>query len=213
MAKSKLKHFKEMDTFSNVFQLNKTLRGKWNTEVFKNNNPITLELACGQGEYTVALAQQHIHRNFIGVDVKGARIYRGAKKSLELQLHNAAFLRGQIDHIAEYFDANEVSEIWILFPDPFLSIPKQKKRLTSPQFLHRYKQILKPMSLLHLKTDSKVLYDYTMEILQKENLTIEFATEDLYANQLPDEVLATKTYYENANISRAETMKYIRWRM
>ena len=213
MAKSKLKHFKEMDTFSNVFQLNKTLRGKWNTEVFKNNNPITLELACGQGEYTVALAQQHSNRNFIGVDVKGARIYKGAKKSLELQLNNAAFLRGQIDHIAEFFDTNEVSEIWILFPDPFLSIPKQKKRLTSPQFLHRYKQILKPMSLLHLKTDSKVLYDYTMEILQKENLTIEFATDDLYANQLPDEVLATKTYYENANISRAETMKYIRWRM
>ena len=178
MAKSKLKHFREMDSFSNVFQLNIELKGKWCCKVFKNQNPITLELACGQGEYTVALSALHPKQNFIGMDVKGARIYRGAKKCLEEGRSNAAFLRGQIDHIAEYFGEGEVSEIWILFPDPFLSIPKQKKRLTSPQFLNRYKQILKHNSTLHLKTDSAVLYDYTLQTLKVEKCEVEFATDD-----------------------------------
>lgn len=213
MAKSKLKHFREMDAFENVFQLQKNLRGKWHQQVFKNQNPITLELACGQGEYTVALSALHPDRNFVGVDIKGARIYRGAKKCLEEKRTNAAFLRAQIDHIAEYFDEGEVSEIWLLFPDPFLGEAKHKKRLTSPPFLQRYRQILRPGSLLHLKTDSMVLYEYTLKTLAEENCIIEFATADLYAQPLPDEVLATKTFYEITNISRSPTMKYIRWKM
>jgi len=163
LGKNKLKHLDELQTFSNVFQLQRDLKGKWNEFVFQNSNPITLELACGKGEYTLALARKFPQRNFIGIDIKGARIWRGARTALEEKIPNVAFLRTYIDHLEEYFSPGEVEEIWITFPDPYHEKSKARKRLTSEKFLPRYKTILKPGGFIHLKTDDMQLYQFTLE--------------------------------------------------
>jgi tRNA (guanine-N7-)-methyltransferase len=221
--RNKLKKFAELLDFPNVFEaIDKDtskllgekgalidLKGKWHELVFKNNHPITLELACGRGEYSVALGGLFPERNFIGVDIKGARIYQGAKAALTEGLHNVAFLRTRIEMIQKYFSANEIDEIWITFPDPFLRESKSNRRLTSPYFLNQYKTFLKPKTLIHLKTDSPVLYDFTLEILRStEGVTIHTQSEDIYANLLIMKELEIKTYYEKKNIA-GSTIKYI----
>lgn len=204
--KKKLKRFAEIDQFSNVLALvqrgpqveplNK--RGLWNKEVFKNLNPIVLELGCGKGEYTVGLAQKYKNKNFIGADLKGNRIWVGAKKALDDKIDNAAFLRTRIENIQLAFGADEVSEIWITFPDPQPQKPRERKRLTHPRFLEKYKQILKPGGIIHLKTDSKPLYDYTLEVIQEQKLNLLSNTDNLYASNDPrfEDAASIHTHYE-----------------
>lgn len=213
MRKNKLERWSELITFPNVFQLDKSKRGKWKEEVFKNKNPITIELACGGGEYTVALAQKFPGRNFIGIDKKGARIYKGAKQALQLNLPNALFLRGHVDHLPEYFSENEIEEIWITFPDPYLSSTKSKKRLTSSKFISLYRQVLIPDGFVHLKTDSDFLYQFTLDTLNELKLPLHFQTDNLYAAALPDEILEVKTFYEKMHLAEGRTIKYVSFRL
>ncbi|MBP7183928.1 MAG: tRNA (guanosine(46)-N7)-methyltransferase TrmB [Saprospiraceae bacterium] len=187
-------------------------KGCWNTEHFHNALPITLELACGGGEYTVALAKANPERNFIGIDIKGARIWKGATQALDEQLTNVAFLRTRIEIIEQFFGENEVDEIWITFPDPFLRESKSNKRLTSPPFLERYRKILKPNAIVHLKTDSPELYDFTMETLQSDPRSkIIYNNADIYAGPLLDDALLIKTKYELMHLAVGKTIKYIRF--
>ena len=209
MGKKKRIRLAEMESFPNVFQLRRDLKGTWNETVFRNQQPIALELACGKGEYTLALAKRHADRNFIGIDIKGPRIWRGAKTALNDQLNNVAFLRTYIDHITDYFTAGEVSEIWILFPDPYREKSKARKRLTSPLVLERYKQIIKPGGRIHLKTDDLQLYQFTLESLTEAKAQIWFNTADLYAAPLPDEVLQEKTFYEQMHLRAGKKIKFI----
>ncbi len=211
MAKKKLLHLAELETFTNVFQLRKDLKGRWNAEVFKNENPITLELACGKGEYTLALAKKYTDRNLIGIDIKGARLWKGAKKGLEEQLNNAVFLRTYIDHITDYFEENEVAEIWITFPDPYPERSNARKRLTSQMFLSRYRQILKPSGFIHLKTDDLTFYRFTLDTISQLNYNLDFFTENLYNSNMPDEILFVKTFYELQHLANGRTIKYIRF--
>src|SRR3954468_5439933 len=172
MGKDKLRRFAEIETFSNVLQLDagKVYKGQWSDGFFKNNNPVVVELACGKGEYTVNLAQMFPDKNFIGIDYKGNRIWRGAKTALEDGVNNVAFLRMQIENLVDYFAPGEVDEIWITFPDPQPQLSREKKRLTSPRFLQMYRQILKPGGMIHLKTDNDQLYQYTLQIIEDEGL-------------------------------------------
>jgi len=214
MGKDKLRKFAEIDTFANVLQLDvgKAMKGQWAAKHFGNTHPVVLELACGKGEYTVNLAKQFPERNFIGVDYKGNRIWRGAKTALEEGIHNVAFLRIQIETILDYFAANEVSEIWITFPDPQPQKSREKKRLTHPSFLANYQQILTPGGVLHLKTDNDGLFAYTLEKLAEANTGILAQTTDLYRSDLVDEVLSIKTYYEKKYLQIAKNINYVKWR-
>ncbi len=220
MAKNKLRKFLEMKSWENVFeptlelnpQENFPLKGKWNTDYFKNSNPIVLELGCGKGEYAVGLAQHYQDKNFIGVDIKGARMYIGAKEARDLNLSNVAFLRTKIDFIESYFDTNEIDEIWLTFSDP--QPIKPRKRLTSEQFVKRYKSILKPGGIIHLKTDSDVLFDSTEEQIQEHQYEVIEFTRDLYAS-LPEnlnptirEILHIKTHYEKLFTAKGSVIKY-----
>ena len=219
MGKNKLKKFGEMETFPNVFQypfaeLQKgpfPLKGKWNTEFFKNDNPIVLELGCGKGEYAVGMAKKFADRNFIGVDIKGARMWTGAKQSVQEGIANVAFLRTSIELIASFFEAGEVSEIWITFPDP--QMQKVNKRLTSTRFMQLYRQILKDGGLVHLKTDSPFLYAYTDAIFIMNCFSTEFNTDDLYHSGLADDILEIRTFYERQWLARGLTIKYINWHL
>lgn len=211
MSKNKLKHLAELQTFQNVYQLRKDLKGKWKELVFRNSHTITLELACGKGEYTLALARRFPERNFIGIDIKGPRIWRGAKTALEEKILNAVFLRAQIDHLTDYFEDGEVDEIWITFPDPYMQKSKTRKRLTSSLFLDRYRQVLKPGGLLHLKTDDLQFYQFTIETIQQHRGSILFQSADLYAEELPDETLAVKTFYELQHLANQKTIKYLKF--
>src|SRR5665213_3081039 len=198
MGKDKLRRFAEIDTFSNVVQLDagKPYKGKWAPEFFKNDKPVVLELACGKGEYTVNLGQLFPQKNFIGIDYKGNRIWRGAKTALEDGVNNVSFLRIQIETILDYFGESEVDEIWITFPDPQPQLSREKKRLTSPRFLEKYKHILKSGGTVNLKTDNDDFYAYTAEKITEQNLDLHIQTEDLYHSEYADEVLSIKTYYE-----------------
>lgn len=210
MGQKKLIRFEELKTFPNVLQYPKEIKGKWK-EFFHNNNPIILELACGKGEYTVGLAALYPQRNFIGIDLKGNRIWVGAKKSLLQHLTNAAFLRIQIDKIADFFSAGEVAEIWITFPDPQLRTGKAKKRLTHLKFLRLYKQILQPGGCIHLKTDSPVLYDFTKLVIEKYGCALHEDINDLYSNsEIPDE-LKIKTHYESLDIAGSNRVHYLKF--
>ena len=182
MAQKKLLRFKEIKTFSNVFEYPENMQGKWN-EFFKNDNPIILELACGKGEYTIGLAQLYPGKNFIGIDIKGNRMWAGAKTALRNKMMNVGFLRTQIDKINQYFSNNEADEIWITFPDPYLRKSKAKKRLTHPKFLRMYKQFLKPGGLIHLKTDSPDLYQFTKTVIEIYGLKTISDINDLYKNE------------------------------
>ncbi len=224
--RNKLFKFAEILTYPNVFEnpdfhdphligLNGEkveMKGKWDELYFKNGNPIILELACGRGEYSYALGKTFPDKNFIGVDIKGARIYQGAKKTLEANLQNVAFLRTKIELIDHFFETNEISEIWITFPDPFLRESKANKRLTSPRFLDLYRKILKSNGLIHLKTDDPTLFEYSLETLKEDpNAKILYQDDDIYTKPLPEVALEIKTYYEIQHLSKGRKIKYIRF--
>lgn len=209
MAKKKLLHFKELETFPNVFQETVDLKGRWHSDYFENDHPIVLELACGKGEYTVELARRYPEKNFIGLDIKGARLWRGAKTALDDNLTNVAFLRVYIQFITEFFAQDEVSEIWITFPDPYLKHRKSNKRLTSPFFLNLYRKVLKKDGLIHLKTDSQVLFDFTLSMIESEQCTLHQVISDVYDLSVENEILAIKTFYEKKHLQVGKTIKYI----
>jgi len=213
VGKDKLKRFAEIDTFSNVFQLDvgKALKGQWAKGFFNNANPVVLELACGKGEYTVNLAQMFPSKNFIGVDYKGNRIWRGAKTALEESVINVAFLRIQIENILDYFAPGEVDEIWITFPDPQPQISREKKRLTSPRFLNKYKHMLTDGGCINLKTDNDDLHAYTAEKIGEMELNLHIKTEDLYNSEYADEVLSIKTYYEKKYLKHNKNINYLKF--
>jgi len=208
MAHKKLIRFAELKTFSNVLENPTGMPGKW-AEFFSNNNPIILELACGKGEYAVGLGELHADKNFIGIDLKGNRIWVGAKKALQQGLKNVAFLRTQIDKINEHFAKEEVSEIWITFPDPQLRLSKAKKRLTHPKFLRMYQQLLKRGGLIHLKTDSPDLYSFTKKVIELYNCITVTDMNNVYASEPVPEVLKIKTHYESLDIAGSNRIHYL----
>ena len=210
MGQKKLMRFEAIKSFPNVFQYPLNMAGNWKN-VFKNDHPVTLELACGKGEYTVALARMYPGRNFIGVDLKGNRLYIGAKKCIEETITNAAFMRTQIGKINEYFNAGEVEEIWITFPDPQLRKSKAKKRLTHPSFLRLYQEFLKPGGLIHLKTDSPELYSFTQLVIELYGLTQYVASDDIYTSDFLNDELKIRTHYEGLDIAGSKRIHYLRF--
>jgi len=208
MGQKKLLRFAELDTFPNVLQFPKEMAGKWNS-FFKNNNPITLELACGKGEYAVGLGQLYPGKNFIGIDLKGNRIWVGAKKALQNNLTNVAFLRTEIDQLTEYFSESEVADIWITFPDPQLRRSKAKKRLTHPKFLRLYKQFLVPGGLIHLKTDSPDLYEFTKKVMELYGCLSIKDSDNIYKEETVAEELKIKTHYELLDIAGSKRIHYL----
>ena len=213
MGKDKLRKFAEVATFKNVVQLDAGFeyKGQWASNFFGNDKPIILELACGKGEYTVNLAKMFPDHNFIGIDYKGNRIWRGAKTALEDGVENVGFLRIQIETILEHFAENEISEIWITFPDPQPQDSREKKRLTNPKFLERYKIILKEDGIMHLKTDSDGFFVYTLEQIEALGLTKFKETKDLYKSDLVNDVLSIKTYYERKYLAVDKNINYVQW--
>lgn len=213
MGKDKLRKFAEINTFPNVYQLEagKELKGQWGKAHFKNNNPIVLELACGKGEYSVNMAKLFPEKNFIGIDYKGNRIWRGARTGVDENIPNLAFLRIQIEGILEYFDTAEIDEIWITFPDPQPQDSREKKRLTFPGFLDKYKQLLKPGGKINLKTDNDGLYAYTAEKVEELGLICHKSTEQLYLSEHYDEVLKIKTHYERIYLKHDKNINYIQF--
>lgn len=221
-SKNKLKRFKENESFGNVIQPVRdelvkqefALKGAWNSAFFKNNNLLVLELGCGKGEYTVALAQQYPNKNFVGIDIKGARFWRGAKTAVETQLNNVAFLRTQIELIEFAFGNNEVDEIWITFPDPQIKYKRTKHRMTNMEFLERYKRILKPDGIVNLKTDSEFMHGYTLGLLHGLGHEILYANHDVYNNHgSPDEVTSIQTFYEGQYLKQNKPITYIKFKM
>src|SRR5688572_20236497 len=208
MGQKKLIRFEELKTFPNVLQYPENMAGNWN-EFWKNNNPIVLELACGKGEYAVGLGKLYPDKNFIGIDLKGNRIWVGAKKALQQNLKNVAFLRTQIDQVGDYFSTNEVDSIWITFPDPQLRKSKAKKRLTHPKFLRIYQQFLIPGGLIHLKTDSPDLYEFTKLVIQLYNCVLHTDFDDTYKETAIPEELRIKTHYESLDIAGSNRIHYL----
>ncbi|MDL2277219.1 tRNA (guanosine(46)-N7)-methyltransferase TrmB [Parabacteroides sp. OttesenSCG-928-G07] len=217
MGKNKLAKFDDMTEFPHVFQYpfaalqeqGFEMKGQWNELFFKNNHPIVLELGCGKGEYTVGLGRLFPEKNFIGVDIKGARMWSGAKESFESGMENVAFLRTSIELIAHFFAAGEVSEIWLTFPDP--QMKKVNKRLTSTRFIRLYREILTENGIIHLKTDSNFMYTYTSELVKANDFPVRFQTDDLYKSNLTDAILSIQTYYEQQWIDRGLNIKYIQF--
>ena len=221
-SKNKLKRFSENETFTNVFQPTREevvgnefpLRGKWNSEFFKNDNPIVLELGCGKGEYSVGLAERFPEKNFIGIDIKGARFWRGAKTAVESGMNNVAFVRTQIELINHIFAENEVSEIWITFPDPQIKYKRTKHRMTNAEFLDRYKKILKPNGFMHLKTDSEFMHGYTLGLLHGLGHEVIYANHNIYKNEgAPAEVTGIQTFYESQYLEVNKPITYIKFRI
>lgn len=231
MGKNKLKKFAEMETFHNVFQCGAretlegnpvvAMRGKWHEEYFHNDNPIVLELGCGRGEYTVGLAARYPDKNYIGIDIKGARMWAGAKQAELAGMKNVAFLRTNIEMLTHFFAPNEVAEIWITFPDP--QMKKATKRLTSTYFMQRYAELLQENGLIHLKTDSPFLYTYTQAMVKENKYPLLVDTADLYDKSQESEVgnresgveeaKALQTHYEHQWLDRGLTIKYLRWQL
>ena len=213
MGKDKLRRFAEIAEFKNVIQLDqgKPYNGKWSNDFFKNENPLVLELACGKGEYTVNLATLFPDKNFIGIDYKGNRIWRGAKTAIEEGIDNVGFLRIQIETLLEYFGPAEVDEIWITFPDPQPQLSREKKRLTSQRFLDMYKLVLKPGGKVNLKTDNDGLHAYTVEKIAELGLNKHIQTEDLYHSEYANEVLSIKTYYERKYLKFDKNINYVQF--
>ncbi|KAA6317233.1 tRNA (guanine-N(7)-)-methyltransferase [termite gut metagenome] len=217
MGKNKLQKFADMATYPHVFEypysvaenVSFEMQGNWNNYFFKNNHPIVLELGCGRGEYTVGLGKLFPDKNFIAVDIKGARMWSGASESLEARMTNVAFLRTNIEIIDRFFAENEISEIWLTFPDP--QMKKATKRLTSTYFMERYRKFLIPSGIIHLKTDSNFLFTYTRCLIEENRLPVEFITEDLYHSDLADDILSIKTYYEQQWIARGLNIKYAKF--
>jgi len=217
MGKDKLKRFKENSSFTNLIQPkiifppeDHALRGNWKKDFFKNNNPIVLELGCGRGEYTLNLAAKFPEINFIGIDWKGARLWRGAKTSFEEKILNAGFLRIQIENIFAFFASDEVDEIWITFPDPHVLKSRERKRLTSHRFLNLYRKFMIPNGIVNLKTDNRQLYDFTLEVLASEKCEVLASNDNLYQSEV-DEVLSIKTTYEKIWLKEGAKICYVRF--
>ena len=221
-SKNKLKRFKENETFDNVVQPSReeitnndfSLKGNWAKDFFKNDLPIVLELGCGKGEYSVGLAKMYPEKNFLGVDIKGARFWRGAKTALEEDMKNVGFLRTQIELIDLIFAENEVDEIWITFPDPQIKYKRTKHRLTNTEFLQKYKKVLKPEGVVNLKTDSEFMHGYTLGLLHGEGHEILHANHDVYKNDYsPQEVVGIQTFYESQYLEEKKKITYIKFRV
>tara|TARA_R100000789_G_scaffold24031_1_gene27016 strand:- start:423 stop:1097 length:675 start_codon:yes stop_codon:yes gene_type:complete len=221
-SKNKLRRFRENETFENVIQPSReelekdqfSLKGNWNKDFFKNDNPIVLELGCGKGEYTIGLSKQDSAKNFIGIDIKGARFWRGAKTAIEEDLENVAFLRTQIELIDRVFAENEVDEIWITFPDPQIKYKRTKHRLTNAEFLQKYKHILKAEGLVNLKTDSEFMHGYTLGLLHGEGHEILYSHHDIYKNEYsPKAVREIQTFYEKQYLDQGKPITYIQFRI
>ena len=223
MAKRKLQRFAENATFNHFFQplweelaAGFPLRGKWNSDFFGNNNPVIIEMGCGKGEYTVDLSDKYPERNFIGIDKKGARMWRGAKTSIEDNRKNVAFVRTRAENICMVFGPGEIDEIWITFPEPQPNSPRHSKRFTSPEFISRYRKMLKPGGIIHLKTDSDLFYTYTLEVISESGHNLLYSNGDLYANPSDPEVkdvVDVQTHYEKIWLSQGLTIKYLRFRL
>ena len=221
-SKNKLKRFNENVTFANVVQPKRdelvngefNLKGQWNSSFFKNNNPLILELGCGKGEYTIGLAKKYPNKNFIGIDIKGARFWRGAKTAVEEGIENAAFLRTQIELIEYAFAEKEVDEIWITFPDPQIKYKRTKHRMTNSEFLERYKKILKPDGVVNLKTDSEFMHGYTLGLLHGAGHEVLYANHNVYKQEgSPEEVTAIQTFYESQYLEKNKAITYIRFKI
>jgi tRNA (guanine-N7-)-methyltransferase len=220
VGKNKLARWTELGTYDNVIQPeigdvfanDHPIKGKWNEMLFKNKNPIVLELGCGKGEYTVGLASSFPDKNYIGIDIKGARMWRGAKTANEQSLKNVAFLRTRIEFINSFFSADEVDEIWITFPDPHPGRRNSNKRLTSPWFLNSYRNFLKNKGLVHLKTDNKELYDFTYKVINGNNLEKILSTNDLYSEK-PENIISFRTHYENIFLKAGLKINYLSFRL
>ena len=221
-SKNKLKRFNENETFSNVFQptrdelvkSNYKLKGHWRTEVFKNDNPLVLELGCGKGEYSVALAEKYPNINFVGIDIKGARFWRGAKTAIEKNIPNVAFLRTQIELIDHAFSEHEVDEIWITFPDPQIKYKRTKHRMTNATFLKRNKHILKPEGVVNLKTDSEFMHGYTLGLLHGAGHDVLYANHNIYKQEgSPEDVVSIQTFYESQYLEQNKPITYIRFKI
>ncbi len=221
-SKNKLKRFRENETFSNVIQPEREdsvlkdfeLKGKWGSDFFKNDNSIVLELGCGKGEYSIGLAERYPNKNFIGIDIKGARFWRGAKTAIEEGITNVAFLRTQIELIENFFEEGEVSEIWITFPDPQIKYKRTKHRLTNSDFLQRYKRILKADGVMNLKTDSEFMHGYTLGLLHGEGHEVLYANHNVYVNEGSPEVVTTiQTFYEKQYLEKQKPITYIQFKI
>lgn len=221
-SKNKLKRFRENETFDNVIQPTREelvnnsfdIKGHWNQKMFKNDHPLVLELGCGKGEYSVALGKRYPNKNFIGIDIKGARFWRGAKTALEEGIDNVAFLRTQIELIDHAFAENEVDEIWITFPDPQIKYKRTKHRMTNLEFLKRYKKILKPDGVIHLKTDSEFMHGYTLGLLHGAGHEVLYANHNVYRQEgSPDEVTSIQTHYESIYLEKNKPITYIRFKI
>lgn len=221
-SKNKLKRFKENESFTNVIEPTREevvsgdfkWKGNWNKEFFKNDNPIILELGCGKGEYSVGLAERYPNKNFIGIDIKGARFWRGAKTAVENELNNVGFLRTQIELLEYCFAENEVDEIWITFPDPQIKYKRTKHRMTNSEFLQRYKKILKPNGIMNLKTDSEFMHGYTLGLLHGEGHEVLYANHNVYKNEgAPEVVTAIQTFYEKQYLAINKAITYIQFRI
>ncbi|BFG70722.1 tRNA (guanosine(46)-N7)-methyltransferase TrmB [Sediminibacterium sp. KACHI17] len=212
MGQKKLIRFEAIKGFENVLEYPEGMQGKWK-EFFKNDHPLTLELACGKGEYAVGLGRMYPDRNFIGIDIKGNRIWRGAKTALDEGLKHVAFIRSHMDKITQYFQPGEVSEIWITFPDPQLRTSRAKKRLTHPKFLRLYQQILSSGGLIHLKTDSPDLYQFTLLVIQLYGLTLVEQSDNVYAQASIKPELCIKTHYEGLDIAQSNRIHYLCFRL
>lgn len=226
MGRNKLGKFDDLLQFKNVLEnfdhgdhlltwyddIKLNPRGQWNSQIFKKDQPITLELACGKGEYAVGLAERYPDRNFVGVDIKGARMWKGASYSLENKLDNVVFLRTRIEFISKFFEQHEVDEIWITFADPFLKAKKSNRRLTSPIFLSYYKEILSKTGTINLKTDSNILYYFTISVLnQISDINILYQNNDIYALPLAYPELDIKTYYEQSHLEGGRKIKFVKF--
>ena len=221
-SKNKLKRFEENDTFDNVFQPTReevvgelfALKGKWNSDFFKNDHPIIVELGCGKGEYAVGLAERNPNKNYIGIDVKGARFWRGAKSAVEAKMTNVAFVRTQIELVDFIFANQEVDEIWITFPDPQIKYKRTKHRMTNSEFLELYKKILKPDGIVNLKTDSEFMHGYTLGLLHGEGHEVLYANHNVYVNEgSPKEVTDFQTFYEKQYLAVNKAITYIKFKI
>jgi tRNA (guanine-N7-)-methyltransferase len=217
VGKNKLARWTEFGSYNNVIQpsiddvtgKDHPVKGKWRSEIFKNENPLVLELGCGKGEYSVGMANKFPEKNFIGIDIKGARMWRGAKTANEQNLNNIAFLRTRIEFINSFFATDEIDEIWVTFPDPHPGGRNANKRLTSPWFLNIYRNFLKSNGLVHLKTDNTELYNYTKGVVTINNLIVLFATSDLYSENISNDILSIRTHYEKLFLAKGLKINYL----
>lgn len=221
-SKNKLKRFKDNEKFKNVIQPSReevlggnfNFKGHWSAEFFKNNNPIVIELGCGKGEYSIGLAEKYKDKNFVGIDIKGARFWRGAKTAIEQHIDNVAFVRTQIELVDKIFGNNEVSEIWITFPDPQIKYKRTKHRMTNPEFLSKYKGILKENGIIHLKTDSEFIHGYTLGLLEGLGHDILYSHHDIYINhQAPKDVVGIQTFYEKQYLDKGKAITYLKFKL